>query len=102
MGKKNSRIYNAEFKEQAVRLATETSVKIAAERLGIKEGRLYSWKAKKKRDGSLRSSKANSEHDLLETPEQELKRLRKENEELKQVNYILKRATAVFSKDHLK
>ena len=37
-----------------------------------------------------------------ETPEEELKRLRKEVEELKKVNYILKRAAAFFSQDHLK
>jgi transposase-like protein len=37
------------------------------------------------------------------TPEsEEILRLKKENEELKKVNYILKRASAFFAQDHLK
>lgn len=102
MAKRTLRKYTAEFKEQAVRLASESSVAKVAERLGIAEGVLYNWQKKKKKDGKLRDSKTNQILEVAETPEEELKRLRKENEELKQVNYILKKAAAVFSKDHLK
>ena len=43
-----------------------------------------------------------SKQDEAVSQEQELKRLRKENEEQKKVIYILKRAAAFFSQDHLK
>ena len=40
---------------------------------------------------------------LNQDPESaEIKRLKKEVEDLKSVNYILKRAAAFFSQDHLK
>lgn len=103
MAKKVTRTYTREFKEQAVRLAeTMGSCTRAAKQLGVPMANVHNWKAKSK-DGKLKDSKNNmSSGTIGELPEQELKRLRKENEELKQVNYILKRAAAFFSQDHLK
>ena len=104
MAKKHLRKYTAEFKQQALRLAEDLgSRRIAAERLGISQANLSNWSAKMKEDGQLRNSKNSVRKPSEgETQEQELKRLRKENEELKKVNYILKRAAAFFSQDHLK
>lgn len=95
------RKFTTEYKEQAVRLAEHLgSVAKAARQLGISDVNVYHWKMKSK-NGKLKDLKNNMSIQS-ETPEEELKRLRKENEELKQVNYILKRAAAFFSQDHLK
>jgi transposase-like protein len=39
---------------------------------------------------------------IAESPEEELNRLRRENQQLQKANYILKQAAAFFSQDHLK
>lgn len=96
-----ARKYTTEFKEQAVRLAEHLgSVLKAARHLGVSEANVYNWKMKSK-NGKLKDLK-NSMSIQAENPDEELKRLRKEVDELKQVNYILKRAAAFFSQDHLK
>jgi transposase len=94
MGK--NRKYSLEFKEQAVKLANELgSIRAAAKQLGVSDGNIHGWMRKFGKSGKLLASPN-------ETPEAEMNRLRKENEELKKVNYILKRAAAFFSQDHLK
>lgn len=93
------RKYTPEFKREALELAQQLgSVAEAARRLGIKDTVLYNWKTTFKismdpKKKSVQSSMADAE---------ELKRLRKENEDLKKTNYILKKAAAFFSQDHLK
>lgn len=93
------RKYTPEFKQEALELAQQLgSVAEAARRLGIKDTVLYNWKNTFKismdpKVKSVQSSIADAE---------ELKRLRKENEDLKKTNYILKKAAAFFSQDHLK
>jgi transposase len=101
MGVKRPRQYTGEFKEQAVRLAKELgSVKKAAARLGIPEATVHGWRWRaNKNAGKLRGSAGALTAD---SPEEEIKRLRKENDELKKANHILKRAAAFFSQDHLK
>ena len=97
MGK--NRKYTQEFKEQAVRLAKQLgSNRAAAQQLGISDVNIHVWQNKDLK----RQSKASAYVSPSETPEEEMKRLRQENEELKKVNYILKRAAAFFSQDHLK
>jgi transposase len=96
MGKK-PRIYSPEFKEQAVELAKElNSIASAARKLGIAKGVLHTWAMAKK------WPKIEGLTIGVESPEDELKRLRKENQELKKANLILKSAAAFFSQDHLK
>ena len=93
------RKYTPEFKQESLELAQKLgSVAEAARRLGIKDTVLHNWKARFKvsmdpKVKSVQSSMADAE---------ELKRLRKENEDLKKTNYILKKAAAFFSQDHLK
>ena len=95
------RKYTPEYKEQAVRLAEHLgSTAQAARQLGISDVNVYNWKMKSKK-GKLKDLKNNMSVQS-ETADEELKRLRKEVDELKQVNYILKRAAAFFSQDHLK
>lgn len=90
--------YTKEFKIQALELANQVgSMAEAGRQLGVRDSLLHVWK-KKYDSGS--QSKAGTAEVLTESAE--TRRLRKENEELKKVNYILKRAAAFFSQDHLK
>lgn len=95
----NRRQHTKEFKIQALELAKELgSTAEAAKQLGINESTLYNWKSTLKlslADKSKKPADAMADHE-------ELRRLRRENEELKKVNYILKKAAAFFSQDHLK
>ena len=102
MGKSGNRRYTSEFKVQAVRLAEEMGSALrAAKQLGVPGANVHNWKNKSKQ-GKLKDSKSNMNVGEVETTEEEVKRLRKENKELKDVNYILKKAAAFFSQDHLK
>jgi len=93
------RRYTSEFKQQGLELAQQVgSVAEAARRLGIAASLLYSWKGKFKVSLDPKKKTVKSSMDEAE----EMKRLRKENEELKKTNYILKKAAAFFSQDHLK
>ncbi|MBK7960682.1 MAG: transposase [Bdellovibrionales bacterium] len=95
MGKKTIRKYTSEFKQQAAGLANRIGTRKAAEQLGVPVTTLYQWKGKEEK-GKPQSKK--EEVNL----EAENKQLRKEVEELKKVNFILKKAAAFFSQDHLK
>jgi transposase len=103
MGVKNPRRYSPEFIEQALRLAKDLgSGQAAAEKLGIPVATVHGWR-KRQKLGSLKSvSRVSDGGTPVETSEEEVRRLRKEVEELKKANYILKRAAAFFSQDHLK
>jgi transposase len=93
--KKKSRKYTEEFRRQAVQLAIDLgSMTKAAKQLGVAHANLHNWKLKIQQSESIDKNLAQIKS------EEELKRLRKENAELKKVNYILKAAAAVFSRDH--
>lgn len=94
MGKKKKIRYTLEFKQQAANLANQIGVSKAADQLGVAMSTLHGWQKAAK--GEVKPSKDGLDKD------EEIRRLRKENEELKKVNYILKKAAAFFSQDHLK
>jgi transposase len=87
--------YGREFKIEALRLL-ETSGKSAAQlerELGIGKGNLSRWKRQSAKEGE----DAFPGHGR-QTPEQEeLRKLRRENEILRQERDILKKAIAIFS-----
>jgi transposase len=89
--------YGPEFKRQAIRLASELeNIQEAAKKLGVPKHTLYGWiRAGEPKPASSSSS-------VVMTPEEELRALKKENEELKKANFILRQAAAFFSQDHLK
>jgi transposase-like protein len=91
--------YTTEFKMQALELVNQLgSYAEASRQLGVKDSVLHTWKSKFNFVMKKDSAKfVNSNPESLE-----IKRLKKENEELKKVNYILKRAAAFFSQDQLK
>jgi transposase len=96
MGKRPMRRYTAEFKQQAVDLALRIGVMQTAEQLGVHLSNIQRWRTEIKK-GETKISKQTKINVVEEN-----RILRRENEELKKVNQILKRAAAFFSQDHLK
>jgi transposase len=108
METRKSRTYTEEFKKQAVQLAEDLgSAKKAAKQLGVPHANVHTWKVKLSSGQSL--ARSNQNNKTKSTPlssappgvEEENQRLRRENAELKKVNYILKAAAAIFTRDHL-
>ena len=86
--------YPAEFREQAVAMVRETGKPIAqvARDLGVNESTLSNWV---NRDGIERGEHPDPE--VLSTSEkEELRRLRRENAQLRMEREILKKAAAFF------
>jgi transposase len=89
------RKYSDELRERAVRFYFESSRPIAhvAQDLGIHKEALRQWMRQAESDRGVR-------RDLLNTDErEELKRLRRENAELKRANAILKDASVYFARE---
>lgn len=93
------RTFTQEFKVQAMELAEQMgSINKAAEKLGIKADSIRLWSRTLGRNAGTDSrsvAQAMSESE-------EIKKLRKQVSELEKTNYILKKAAAFFSQDHLK
>jgi transposase len=86
-----------EFKREAVRLLEtrgERTVADVAASLGVAENLLHAWK---KKYGSAADQVRRERGG--ETPEDELKRLRRENAQLRQERDVLKKSVAVFARD---
>ena len=90
------RKYDRQFKEEAVKLVTEGGRQVTevARSLGIHENLLHTWKRKYTKDPA--GSFPGKGH--LKPDEEELRRLQKENANLKEDREILKKALAIFSK----
>ena len=91
--------YTNEFKIQALELSKQLgSIPEAARQLGINENLIYNWKKKFNFsfDGKGKSAA------LAVSESEEVRALKKKIQELEKTNYILKRAAAFFSQDHLK
>jgi len=87
--------YTHEFKLEALELH-RTSGKSAAQierDLGLHEGQLHVWKRQLKQDGADAFPGSGN----LKESEVEVRRLRRENELLRQERDILKKAIAIFS-----
>ena len=89
-----SRKFTPEFKAEAVRLALsgDRSQRAVADDLGIGYSTLDRWIGRH-RDNTCSVSVSG------ESPEDELKRLRRENAILREEREILKKATAFFAKE---
>jgi transposase len=92
-----NRRYDSDFKREAVRMVVDDglSVREVERSLGITYGVLKGW-VQKHRD---HQDAAFVGRVAPESPEAELKRLRKENERLQRERDILKKAVAIFSTD---
>ena len=87
------RVFTKEFKREAVQrsLQEDASISEIARELGIKRDRLYQWR----NEYFLQSD---GEAPVGETPEQELKRLRRELARVREEREILKKAVEFFAK----
>ena len=96
---KRRRTYTGEFKTEAVKLITEQgySVAEAARSLGVHQTLLHSWK------NALHSKGTDAFPGQGNPPafEEELRRLRAENQRLRAERDILKKAAAYFAKEAL-
>jgi transposase len=89
------RKYSGELRERALRFYFESDRPIAhvAQDLGVDKEALRQWVRRAEADRGVR-------RDLLKTDErEELKRLRKENAELRRANAILKDASVYFAQE---
>jgi transposase len=96
MGKQKRR-YTKEFKLEAIRLyeSGDKSVRQVEQDLGITAGLLNKWRGQHRSDGQQAFVGRGHQSEL----ETELRRLKRENEILRQERDILKKALVVFSKD---
>lgn len=95
MGKRKRRKFSNEFKEEAIKLISEQGYTIAeaARNLGIHATQLSRWK-KEIEEPSIVDGFGN-----MTAMQAELKRLRKENKQLKMEREILKKAAVFFAKE---
>jgi transposase len=98
MGKRR-RQFTAEFKREALELLRQSpeGITAVAQQLGISASTLGMWASKVRR--GLAPSADPREPQQAETIDEEVRRLRKENQQLKLERDFLKKATAFFAKE---
>ena len=91
MAQRRRPTYAPEFKAEAVRIVRTTSAPLTtiARDLGVNVGTLRAW---------LAAARPPAEIPLTDDERSELRRLRRENRELRMERDILKKATAFFAK----
>ena len=89
------RVYDKEFKEEAIKLSHEIGNKAASEQLGIPETTLYTWRSRTKQYGAI--AFVGSGHKRLDPKTAEIKAYEKRIKELEAANDILKRALGFFA-----
>ena len=79
--------YSAEYKADVLKLADEIGVRAACEQLGLSTKTVYNWQREERlKRGELHGVQPG------ETAEQAVERLLRENKELHEANYILRKA----------
>lgn len=83
--------YSVQFKDQALERAAKDGIPLVSKDLGLAEGTLYSWRAKKNQGGDT------LENQKLQ--QAELSRLKRENARLAEENAFLKKVATYFTKE---
>ncbi|MDA8229371.1 MAG: transposase [Desulfitobacterium hafniense] len=94
------RVYEKEFKEEAIKLSYEIGSKAASEQLGIPVTTLYTWKSQIKQHGSI--AFVGSGNKRIDQKTAEVKAMEKKIKELEAANDILKRALGFFAESQKK
>lgn len=91
------RSYSREFKVQAVKMITEQglSIREVSRDLGVSDTVIRNWKRKLAEEGD----QAFPGNGRLPADQEELRRLREENRQLRMERDILKKATAFFANE---
>ena len=97
MNKRRTRKYTSEFKREAVRLmeSSEKPASDVARQLGVRRNQLYKWKEQLDRRGAKAFPGGGRQRGKVD----ELTRLRRELEKVKEERDILKKAAAYFAKE---
>ena len=100
MGEKR-RVFSRAYKLEAVRLVVESKQPVSevAASLGIRPDMLRDWKRQVEGRGRAAAKELFRGHGKAASQEQELARLRRENETLRQERDFLKKAAAYFAKE---
>ena len=95
--KRKRKHYSQEFKIEAVKLAEDEGVAKAAADLGVAKKSIQNWM-----NGiSMGERSQKPSKPTIAELEAELRKVKKENKNLKTINEILKKSTAIFSKDQI-
>jgi transposase len=89
--KKQRKIYNAEFKTEALKLAARIGVAAAAKELGVYDSQIYNWRAATQK----KSSTSQREAEL----QAEVARLKRQLADQTEDLAILKKAATYFAKN---
>ena len=100
MPRRKKRTYSAEQKQAAVDLYRELgSMRAVSEQLGIPDSSIHRWVRAARIAGTLEPAEEEEWPKPSESELEELKRLRKENEQLRVEKEILKKAAAFFARE---
>ena len=91
------RSFSAEFKAEAVELIEKIGIKKASQELDITDSTLRAWR-KKIQNPEVQPVEGQKSYQQLA---KENRRLAKEIGYLKEINKVLKKSTAIFSRDHM-
>ena len=94
------RVYDKEFKEEAIKLSYEIGNKAASDQLGIPETTLYTWRSRLKQHGEI--AFVGSGNKRMDPKTAEIKSMEKKIKELEAANDILKKALAFFPQSQKK
>ncbi len=101
MGEKR-RSFTREFKLEAVRLISDGKHTVAevAQSLDIRADILRAWRRQVEGQAQVAGKDIFRGHGKISSQEEEMSRLRRDNEQLRQERDFLKKAAAYFAKEH--
>lgn len=89
------RVYDKEFKEEAIKLSYELGIRAAAEQLGVPGTTLYTWRNRSHQYGAI--AFVGSGNKRIDPKTAEVRVMEKKIKELEAANDILKRALGFFA-----